>query len=625
MPERDTTPKAMYEARRADFVDRLAVAARRSKTIGRGRVGIFAVVGAEVLLFESASPTVRMAFVVLAAILAVAFLVLVSAHGRARERERWLEMRVQLCDEGIRRIERRWADLPDLGPAPRRAPPFVGDLDLFGAASLSRLLGSVTTTPGQEALRSWLLEAPPPGRTAERQVAVEELSHAQDLTETLGAWGRVTGTPTPEALGDLLQWAESDASPLPRWARLASWILPPLTIGLGLASLIGWIEAAYWMLPAAASVGASVRVSPRLYETFRKISSGEVGLEAYARLFSPIADHAFEAPLLVEAGTRLSAGGVSAPAQVAHLGRLVHLSDSWRNPMVHWPLQVLTLWDFHIAARLDAWRSVSGTHVRDWVRALGEVDALGGLGTLRFENPSWTYPTLSDVDRVECRRVVHPYLSADVAVANDVVVGPPGSFLLVTGSNMSGKSTLLRAIGVNAVLARMGGPVAAESMVLPPVVLETSMRVQDSLEEGVSFFMAELQSLKRVVDAARDPSGGPVLYLLDEILQGTNTAERQIAARNVIRHLLDANAIGAVTSHDLHLADAPDLADRSRPVHFTETVVRDGGAPTLTFDYALRPGLATSTNALALMELVGLEMTPTVNPTIDPAPDTEEP
>jgi len=181
----------------------------------------------------------------------------------------------------------------------------------------------------------------------------------------------------------------------------------------------------------------------------------------------------------------------------------------------------------------------------------------------------------------------------------------------VTGSNMSGKSTLLRAIGVNAVLAGAGGPVCAGGLRLPPVALWTSVRVQDSLERGVSFFMAELQRLKLVVDAARlrRELGGPrVLYLLDEILQGTNTVERQIAARRIIAFLVATGAIGAVSTHDLALADAPELAASVRPVHFTDTVGDGLSRPLMSFDYRLRPGVATTTNALRLMELVGLDL-----------------
>jgi DNA mismatch repair ATPase MutS len=196
-------------------------------------------------------------------------------------------------------------------------------------------------------------------------------------------------------------------------------------------------------------------------------------------------------------------------------------------------------------------------------------------------------------------------LPPPTCVRNDVTVGPPGSVLVVTGSNMSGKSTLLRAIGLNAVLARAGAPVCARSLSLPPLTVATCMRVEDSLADGTSLFMAELERLKRVVEAAAGEE--PALILLDEILHGTNTAERQIAARTVLRTLATSRAIGAISTHDLELVDPPDLRDLSVPVHFTEEVSRaPDGAPTIHFDYRLRPGLATSTNALTLLEVVGL-------------------
>jgi DNA mismatch repair ATPase MutS len=208
----------------------------------------------------------------------------------------------------------------------------------------------------------------------------------------------------------------------------------------------------------------------------------------------------------------------------------------------------------------------------------------------------------------------HPLLSDSGRVVNDVQVGPPGTFLLVTGSNMSGKSTLLRAIGTNAVLAGAGGAVCAEALLMPPVALLTSMRIQDSLAQGVSYYMAELRRLKAVVDGARGETaeGAAVpLYLLDEILQGTNTTERQIAARRIIAHLVRQGAIGAVSTHDLSLADAPELATTARPIHFTEAFISGPDGPSMTFDYRARPGIATSTNALRLMEIVGLDLADT--------------
>jgi DNA mismatch repair ATPase MutS len=188
---------------------------------------------------------------------------------------------------------------------------------------------------------------------------------------------------------------------------------------------------------------------------------------------------------------------------------------------------------------------------------------------------------------------------------NDVEVGPTATILLITGSNMSGKSTLLRAIGLNAVLAQAGAPVCADTFEMPPADLQSSIRVQDSLELGLSYFMAALARLKQIVDAAERGAtpGRVLLYLLDEVLQGTNSVERGIAVRAVVRHLLDARAIGVMTTHDLALADEEPLKSAARLAHFTEQVHADG---TMTFDYRLRPGLATSTNALRLMQLIGI-------------------
>ena len=188
-------------------------------------------------------------------------------------------------------------------------------------------------------------------------------------------------------------------------------------------------------------------------------------------------------------------------------------------------------------------------------------------------------------------------------------IGPPGSFVMVTGSNMSGKSTLLRAVGVNVVLAQAGGPVCATSMTMPPLALSTSMRVQDSLEEGVSYFMAAVRRLALVVEAARrTPPGGPMLlYLLDEVLQGTNTAERQVAVRRILRHLLTLPVIGLVTTHDLELAACDELAGACDAVHFSEGVEHHDEGLRLTFDYRLKPGVATSRNALKLLKIVGLD------------------
>jgi DNA mismatch repair ATPase MutS len=304
---------------------------------------------------------------------------------------------------------------------------------------------------------------------------------------------------------------------------------------------------------------------------------------------------------------RLSAGDRRAPAAMRALNRLLSFADLRRGAAIlHFPIQAFTLWDFHCLFALERWRRVSGTHVRDWFAAAGEIDALACLAALHRDHPEWTFAEVNGEPVFVAAGLGHPLIPPARRVTNDVQVGPPGTVLLVTGSNMSGKSTLLRAVGLNAVLAQCGAPVCASALRLPPCDVQTSIRIQDSLERGVSYFMAALARLKGVVDAAeRRTDGRVLLYLLDEILQGTNSAERGTAVQAVARHLLDAGAIGAMTTHDLNLASEEPLRSTARLVHFTEIVDADG---TMRFDYRLRDGLATSRNALRLMQLIGISL-----------------
>jgi DNA mismatch repair ATPase MutS len=318
--------------------------------------------------------------------------------------------------------------------------------------------------------------------------------------------------------------------------------------------------------------------------------------------------------LLQHVQDQFTADNSAAATQMRRLSRRVALADL-RASLFFIVLQLATLWSIHVLWLSERWQHTAGPSARRWLQALGDWEALAALATLHHDHPHWTFPTSTAAQPVQVRAhdLGHPLLPPAACVGNDVEIGPPSTFLLVTGSNMSGKSTLLRAIGLNVLLAQAGGPVCAQSMILPPLALATSMRVQDSLEAGVSYFMAEIQRLKAVVDqaqAAQSDNERTVLFLLDEILHGTNTGERQIAARQIIRHLLQLNTIGAVSTHDLTLADDAALAAASQAVHFTETFTHGPAGPTMRFDYRLRPGIATSTNALKLMELIGLPVEP---------------
>ena len=246
-------------------------------------------------------------------------------------------------------------------------------------------------------------------------------------------------------------------------------------------------------------------------------------------------------------------------------------------------------------------------------RRSGSSESLISIAALRDEYPDWCQPEwvdASDPRRLQATAIGHPLLPDQARVCNDVSVGPPGTILLVTGSNMSGKSTMLRSIGLNTALAAIGAPVCAKAFHLPSLELATSIRVSDDVSQGVSFYMAELKRLKSVVDHAREMSAledRTCLFLLDEILQGTNSRERQIAVVQVLRHLMDDGAIGAISTHDLELADEPELVSVATVVHFRETIRPDAeGNEQMTFDYKMREGVSPTTNALRLLQMVGL-------------------
>jgi MutS domain V len=586
---------------------------RTSTRLGTLRLITFLAAAVALVLFDAWRGTPAHAALGAGVLLVFAFGVEVAVHRRVRRRVRWHEQLRLLAHEGTLRLERRWEDLDRVLPAAERtdeiAPqdhPFARDLDVTGIASLVRLMGPVTSERGRAVLRRWLLEPGTPDAALERQLAARELAPALEIRTTFAAHGRIDGPTDTGTVEPFLRWAEEAPGSLSSpWLRLAAYGLPLTTVGLVLGDLLlGW--GPIWMAPAALQSWVLYRHSRRFSGDLAVVEESGASLRACVPQLRVIERQAAEAPALLRIAARIGSGDEAATARLASLVRLLDSVASRRN-LAYLALDLVFLLDVHLTLALDRWRARSGHAVRGWLEALGEWEAQAALASLAHDHPDWCFPRLvqDGATVLRAKALGHPLLPPATCVRNDVDVGPPGSFLLVTGSNMSGKSTLLRALGVNAVLAAAGGPACADSLELPPLRVFTSMHVEESLAQGVSLFMAELLRIRGIVRAADRP-GPVVLYLLDEILHGTNTAERQVAARAVIRHLLAAGAIGAVSTHDLTLAQAADLEAAACPVHFREQVEQHGGKTRLTFDYRLRPGLATTTNALKLLEAVGL-------------------
>jgi membrane protein implicated in regulation of membrane protease activity len=541
----------------------------------------------------------------------VAFLWILPYHDRVIQRMRREGELRRINEEGLLRLVRDWAHLPlPTLPEPEDSErPSARDLNLFGRASVAQLLGTVHTPPGKTALADWLLHPAPPDEIVRRQEAVAELAPEIDLRQQLQVRARPMDQRKPD-IEPFLRWAE-DANPWLLRRPGLIWLTRLLTVVTPVVAFLGFFTSfplTPFLLLAMLNIGLAYQFRERTIGTFDRVGAREEDFQRYAEALETIAAPAFKADGLRGIAGELTHRGRPAHTWMALLDFRVDLSDVRHSAYLHLPLAALFLWDFHVLLLLEKWQRDAGAQARGWLTALGRFEALAALGNLKFEQPDWCFPEVdATADRFAAEGLGHPLIEDGQRVGNDVEVGPAGTFLLVTGSNMSGKSTLLRSIGVNTVLAQAGGPVAATRLRLPPVTLATSILVEDSLADGVSFFMAELQRIQKVVAAAdrSHAEGRILLYLLDEVLRGTNSYERQIAVRRVVLHLLRRGAIGAVSTHDLQLAEVEELKTVCLPVHFRETV-HPGGDPPMTFDYVMRPGVATTVNALKLMELVGL-------------------
>lgn len=606
-------PAAAYRARAAAHREAGDAAGVRARWLERARLGLFVVGALAAIATRDELPLA----VAIGAVALVALAGVAVVHRRVAREARWHGRLADACARGEARVLRQWDRLP--APAVRVPDdhPYAADLAVTGRASLWQLVDTVSAYPGRDVLAAWLLDAPASAtEIAARQDAARALAPAVEWREALAAHAFESGSVRRVGVDAFVEWAGGAPGALANGAAYAAACIPTAALLAAAtwtaASPASWPAASRVAgLAVAANVVLTLVVRRRAAATLTAASQWSRGLRQHAALLAHAAEPPARTPLLTRHADALHAGGGAARA-AARLERVAMCGEVRYSPMMYAFAQALLLWDAHVAAGVERWRRDAGSQVRAWFAALGAIESLAALGTLAHDNPSWTFPTLGDDARpaFDADALAHPLIAGSERVPNDVQLGPPGAVLLVTGSNMSGKSTLLRAIGLNAVLAQAGAPVCAARLVTSRLRVMTSVVVHDALAEHTSLFLAELKRVKGIVDAARGAEAGaaPVLYLLDEVLHGTNSAERRVATRAVLSHLLDARALGAVSTHDLALAADEPLASRARLVHFTESVHdAPGGGARMTFDYRLRPGLATSTNALVLLRLMGLD------------------
>ncbi len=589
---------ACYEdrlaARRATLVARRA----RAQLLSNARLALFTLavalgfLGSRDALFGWA-----------AGLVGLAFLGLVLAHDSARRQVVRAERAAAWYERALDRLDYAFVGRGDSGE--RFADPehpYATHLDLFGGGSLFEFLSMAHTAAGAETLAHWLLGPAAPDEIRARQAAVAELRPMLDLREDLATLGPdLREGLQPDAL---LEWGGGPPLLEPRGAiRLMALALPGAAAaaaalgffaGAGILPLLGVLALqgsfALWRRRAVSQV-------------VRDVDRPAAELARFVGLFERIEREHFESARLVDLRVALETQGLPPSAQVARLGRLVTLLDSRKNQLFVL-LTPFLLWTTQLAFALEAWRARCGPRLQRWIQAVGEFEALSNLASYAYEHPDDPFPELvSDGRRFEAEGLGHPLLAESVCVRNDVRLAADVSLQVISGSNMSGKSTLLRSVGTGVVMALAGAPVRADRLCLAPLSLGASLRIEDSLLDGKSRFYAEITCLKRIVDLAE--SAPPLLFLLDEILQGTNSHDRRIGATELVKGLIERGAIGLITTHDLALTEMVGaLGSTASNAHF-EDQLTDGQ---MSFDYRLRPGVITRGNALALMRAVGLEV-----------------
>jgi hypothetical protein len=598
--EQGATPREIYAARLAERTSRLVALETRRSRIGSLRLLVFLAIAG---LLREAFHGISLWWT---AVPVAAFIALVWWQSRVERDAEYLRRAVRFHERGIARLENRWQGTGESGDRfldPHH--PYAIDLDLFGRAGLFELLSTARTRGGESRLAAWLKSPSTLDELRARHQAVDELRPLLDLREQIAILGDdFRAGVHPE---QLTRWAGEPALPFPAWMRVLALAFSMMAF----AAIVWWVATEFVDLDARLALLAigsieglfALSIRARILPIVHAVEDPAHDLDLLSQILAAVEKQRFQSPHLAALRAAIDVdehGSSRASHRIHRLHRWMELLDSRDNAFVR-VFGPLLLWTTQLAMGIEAWRAENGPRVAGWLDAVSELEALSSLANYAWEHPADPFPGFTSGEPAfDGVGLGHPLLAEDRCVRNSVKLADPLRLLIVSGSNMSGKSTLLRTVGVNTVLALAGAPVRADRLSLSRLSLGASIRTVDSLEEGHSRFMAEILRLKQVLELPP-----PTLFLLDELLHGTNSHDRALGSEGLIRALLARGAVGLVTTHDLSLARvADDLAPAAANVHFEDRL--EGGG--LVFDYRMRPGVVARSNALDLMRAVGLNV-----------------
>jgi hypothetical protein len=592
-------PRAKYSKRLEKYIEKVSAKDRVHLRVGYAKLATMA--AGLALVWSVLAKHFVPAYWLIAP--AAAYLLLTILHGRVLRAKERANTAADFYRKGIARIEDRWAGSGQTGERFRDANHvYAEDLDLFGPGCLFELLSTARLPMGESRLANWLCEGSEIGAILERQKLIEELRAKLDLREDLAVTGEaLRARLNPESL---MEWAEGKSIlPGGAWRVIAAL----LAIGAG-AGIFYYLETAtLWPLLSVLVVEAVVLawLRRRAHTVIEGVDSNAEGLLLFSEILERLEREPFASPRLRELAAELSGGNEPASRAIRRFARIVYWIDASDGVLAKMS-ELPFLYSVQVGMAAEAWRKRWGAKARRWAELTGEMEALLSLAAYSYEHPADPFPEFVSAEEglgfFDGEEMGHPLIASEKCVRNSVRLDAQTRVLLVSGSNMSGKSTLLRVVGINTVLAMAGAPIRGKRSRLTPLKIGTRIRSTDSLQEGRSSFYTEILHIRKVFDAANGPV--PMLFLFDELLEGTNSKDRRIGAEGLIQGLLKRRAIGIVTTHDLALTEiAPAVGNVLRNMHF-EDQVADGK---MRFDYKLREGVVEKSNALELMRLIGLD------------------
>lgn len=531
------------------------------------------------------------------------FFILVKVHNRLYFRKEQLETQLKLNQDELEGLEGDYSAFNEGSEFVDAGHPYSYDLDLFGRKSLFQALGRTCTHIGKQTLATWMQHHLTEKAAIEtRQESIRDMSQRMEFREAF----RVTGSINRGADSDeeeISRWSQTP-SVLQHlwWVKLCLWAVPGINILLLALGLLHILSLSWFGMMFTVFVILSFGLIQRgtlIQETYgKKLKT----LNRYAKLITLAKGETWQAPALRELTDKLDIDGHSPAEALMQLSKELDRLDLRNNQLLYVILEGSMFFQLRQIVRIERWKARYGKYLMGWLEAVGELDALCSLGTFAYNHPAYTYPTITN--QPFCflaRNMGHPLMLEAQCVKNDATIPSRPYFLIITGANMAGKSTYLRTIGVNYLLACMGCPVCCESLTLYPAHLITSLRTTDSLSDNESYFFAELKRLKRIIDLLDE--GQELFIILDEILKGTNSADKQKGSLDLIRQFMRLKADGIIATHDLLLGTLADQFPEYIRNYCFEADIKDNE---LTFSYHLREGVAQNMNACFLMRKMGI-------------------